>query len=541
MAAIIKQYDKRIGVTYAYESISYWDKEKQQSRSHRRLIGIVDSVTGEIQPTTRKKRNAITTVDVSWLTAKRTFYGATYLFDWIGKTTGVTEDLKSCFPDTYKQLLSIAYYLILEDKNPLSRFPKWSTLHTHPYGEPIPSQRSSDLFAEITESQRMNFFRLQGKRRTDSEYWAYDTTSISSYSEQLVQVKHGKNKDYDPLPQINLALLYGQESGLPFYYRKLPGNISDVSTVKQLLKDMAFLGHKGIKFVFDRGFYSGKNINDLYSERLKFLMGVKLSLKYVREELENQRDDIRKWDNLLPEYDVFGLTIQTYWQFKHMRPKKNVVVTVKRKMYIHLYYDSAKAIEDERDFSRLMCQLKCELLSGNHESSHKSLYEQFFIVKTTPVRGIKVTAKEDVIADVRKNFGYFALVGNEPLSPSQALTTYRNKDVVEKAFDNIKDRLDTRRLNVSSDLSLDGKIFVVFIALIYTSYLHIAMKSANLYPKFTMHALLDELELIEQFERRGHKPLIGEVTKKQCLCQNCLCTFYYAAWHSRHLRHMNTK
>ena len=28
--AIIKQLDKRSGITYVYESTSYWDKEKQQ-------------------------------------------------------------------------------------------------------------------------------------------------------------------------------------------------------------------------------------------------------------------------------------------------------------------------------------------------------------------------------------------------------------------------------------------------------------------------------------------------------------------------------
>lgn len=515
MPAIIKQYDKRIGVTYAYESSSYWDKEKQQSRSRRKLIGVVDPITGEIKPTTKKKRSSLSPEDISWLTAKRTFYGATYLFDWISNIAGISEDLQKCFPESYSQILSIAYYLILEDKNPLSRFPKWSKLHTHPYGDVITSQRSSELFANITESQRMNFFRYQGTKHTDSEYWAYDTTSISSYSDSLQQVRRGKNKDHDPLPQINLALLYGQESGLPFYYRKLAGNISDVSTVKQLLQDMEFLGHRNIKFVFDRGFYKSQNINDLYTERIKFLMGVKLSLKYIREELNTHRDSVRNWDNLLPETETFGITIATTWQYKRTHTKQNDTVTVKRKMYIHLYYDSARAVEDERDFAKLMCQLKHELLSGNHDNAHSSLYEQYFTVKTTPVRGTKVIANEDAIAKERKNFGYFALIGNESLSPSIALTTYRNKDVVEKAFDNIKDRLDTRRLNVSSDLSLDGKLFVVFVALIIVSYLHNSMKSANLYHKFTMHELLDELELIEQFVRQNRKPLVGEITKKQ--------------------------
>jgi hypothetical protein len=49
--AIIKQYDKRSGITYAYESHSYWDKEKKTSRAKRTLIGRIDPGTGEILPT----------------------------------------------------------------------------------------------------------------------------------------------------------------------------------------------------------------------------------------------------------------------------------------------------------------------------------------------------------------------------------------------------------------------------------------------------------------------------------------------------------
>ena len=44
------QVDKRTGITYAYESISYWNKEKKQSRAKRRLIGRVND-KGEIVPT----------------------------------------------------------------------------------------------------------------------------------------------------------------------------------------------------------------------------------------------------------------------------------------------------------------------------------------------------------------------------------------------------------------------------------------------------------------------------------------------------------
>jgi len=49
--AIIHQYDKRSGITYAYESHSYWDKEKKMTRAKRALIGRVNTETGEIVPT----------------------------------------------------------------------------------------------------------------------------------------------------------------------------------------------------------------------------------------------------------------------------------------------------------------------------------------------------------------------------------------------------------------------------------------------------------------------------------------------------------
>ncbi|MBO6240307.1 MAG: hypothetical protein J6O61_05635 [Butyrivibrio sp.] len=49
--SIVKHTDKRSGVTYVYESESYWDKEKKQPRSKRTLIGKIDDSTGEIIPT----------------------------------------------------------------------------------------------------------------------------------------------------------------------------------------------------------------------------------------------------------------------------------------------------------------------------------------------------------------------------------------------------------------------------------------------------------------------------------------------------------
>jgi hypothetical protein len=54
--SIVKHTDKRTGVTYVYESESYWDKEKKQPRSKRTLLGKLDETTGEIIPTGKSGR-----------------------------------------------------------------------------------------------------------------------------------------------------------------------------------------------------------------------------------------------------------------------------------------------------------------------------------------------------------------------------------------------------------------------------------------------------------------------------------------------------
>lgn len=58
--AIIKQLNKKTGITHVYESHSFRDKTTKKPRSTRKLIGRIDDATGEIIPT-RKKRNINTT------------------------------------------------------------------------------------------------------------------------------------------------------------------------------------------------------------------------------------------------------------------------------------------------------------------------------------------------------------------------------------------------------------------------------------------------------------------------------------------------
>ena len=214
-------------------------------------------------------------------------------------------------------------------------------------------------------------------------------------------------------------------------------------------------------------------------------------------------------------FENTGYTVSTDWDYTQERPYKGNVIKEKRRMYIHYYYSIEKGADDEMAFDKRIAEMYSELKTGELVEGHRKSYEKFFEIKETPVRGRQVSFKEEAIKEARRYLGYFALVTNEKMDAFTALHLYRRKDVVEKVFGNIKDRLNMRRLLSKSERSLDGKLFLEFIALILISHLDHKMKETNLYKNYSMQQLLDKLDVIECFEDEGRSMRVGELLEKQ--------------------------
>ena len=507
---------------YVYIDNASWNSEKQQSDHKRQYIGKYDGTTFTPNKTYYRlqeeyKQNMIApkTGPVPTDVCLRQFHGATYLLDCISEKTGIAADLGKCFGSLASQILSTAYYLVVEEGQPMYRFHKWGVTHRHPYGKDIPSQRSSVLFGLITEEAKMDYFKYQAKRHGLNEYLAFDTTSISSYSRLIKQAKYGKNKEGDSLPQINLALLYGEESMLPVYYRKLAGNITDVKTIENLLKDVDFLKLEKLKLVMDRGFYSEKNINDLMKRHHKFLIGAKTSLKIVSHRLDSIRGDFVTRFNYNSELKLYVMSFTEEWDYTEEKPRSGEVITDKRRIYLHFYYNDQKAADDKDRFNSMLDRLEHNLVNGTQDPADEKLYQKYFVINETPVRGITYSFKEDAIRKAEKNYGYFVLMSNGIKDPVEALRIYRLKDLIEKSFGNLKERLSMRRMSVASEENFEGKLFVQFVALQLMSYIKRQMDENGLFSNYTMQSLLDELDVIEYYQQPGRKHHLSEITEKQ--------------------------
>lgn len=512
--------NKKNQTTYVYESTAYWDKEKQQSRNSRVCIGkLVDNVfvpnkqymmQRELEQLRLEKPEMPASIELS-----RQFYGATYLLEQLGELYGIREDLQRCFPHSYRQILSLAYFLILEENNTISRYCRWAAIHVLPYAQAIPPQSCSELFQSVTEDLKEQFFLLQVARRGEQEYLSFDISSVSSFVETFIQIKYRGGNDPDTLAKINLTLLYGDTSKMPVSYRNLPSSISEVTTLKRTLKDFSESIEGKMKFVLDRDFFSDENVNDLYTNHYKFLMGTRVSLPFIQSHLDPVRETIKKRSHYHPGYKLGCYSIMSVWPHERVKKRNGDVIRTEKRIYVHLYYSEQLDMDDKIAFTKRLDLLEEELYANKRVHSHEELYETYFDLRQTSARKFSLTLKQDAIDAEQKNFGYFSLISNDIKDPVEALEVYRSRALIEEAFANLKERLNMRGTLASYEQNLEGKLFVQFVAHMFVAAIDKTMKDKGLYRSYSMTDLLDTLDVLQQCQISGKQPYVEGITQEQ--------------------------
>ncbi len=469
MSYRIHRINKKNGITYVYEVESYWDKERKQPRNKQICVGKLDPGTGEFVPSKRLSP-AQAAVRDPLVTAIAEIVGPSIVLDSISKRLGLSKLLRICFPNHHSQILTMAYYLTSHG-GALSHCESWCRNHAHPFKKPLTSQRVSEILTSITINEKQTFLSRWMNKALEDDCLCYDITSVSSCAKLNEYIKYGYNRDQEKLPQINLAMLFGQTSCLPVYYHQMPGNITDVPTLHNLLKTFKAMNIKSLNCVMDKGFYSKKNIDALLASRNKFTLPVPINNKWIQQAIDNIHDVIhgpqgyRKLDN-----EILYVHSRLYpWGED------------KRRCYLHLYYNAHMRAVDVNRFNKELVTYKEELESGKPMTDHQEAYDTFFIVKTTPKRGTKVS-----------------------------------KDVVEKSFDDLKNQLDMKRLRMHSSAAVEGRLFIQFISLILISVLRREMRNNGLIERYTARELLREMEPLTKVKYTGkYGHILTEITKPQ--------------------------
>ncbi len=500
------QHKKPNGTVYVYKIVdNHWDPKKQQSRNKQVCIGKLDPDTGELVPSKRLSESRVAPLDPT-VTARTSVSGPAMVLNRIDEETGLSRALAKAFPDTWRQMLSLAWY-VAGTGGALSHAEAWCANHEAPFEGPLCSRRISELLERMSEDGVHTFFKLWGKGVCENDLLCYDITSVSSYSELNEYVRWGYNRDNERLPQVNLAMVYGQRSRLPVAYRLLPGSIVDVKTLSDLLETFRKLEFPRLHLVLDRGFYSRENIDRLTEERQNFTIAVPSRLKWVREEIDRFRDEMHgpQGYRRIGDESLYVHTRMMYWGES------------RRRCYVHLYFNARSAASDFDEFTLELLKYREELEQERPVPEHEEAYRRFFVCRRTPVRGLKVSYNDEAVKAYRNDYaGFFAILATKFRDPVEALRVYREKDVVEKCFDDLKNGLDMRRLRVHLSGRMKSRMFIQFISLILMSRMRKTVQEKLPSRGFTPQSLLLELESLTTVHYAGkYKNRLVEATKTQ--------------------------
>jgi transposase len=451
--AIVKQTVK--GHTYLYESKSYRNEEGKP-RAHKKIIGKIDPKTGNavykqeylermiaegtpvdsVQPDKHYPESAIRK-------SKIMNYGAFFLYNHIASQTGLLSILQDIFPEHWQQLMNIACYLVSSGE-PVMYCGDWVEQTESYTSNRMSPTAISNLFKTITPGERHDFFSRWGKHRCEQEYLALDITSISSYSELVNYVEWGYNRDRDKLPQINLCLLMGEESGLPVFQTMYSGSLKDVSTLKATLRLASALAMDRLAIVLDKGFCSIKNIDAMLADnqKLRFLISLPFTLSFAKSRVAEEKGRIDCIENtiLIGSDSLRGITRECAW-------------SKDKKVYAHIYYNALHAANAKEDLYSNIASIIQAAQNGHRRNVSDSRFEKYFIPCAPSSDGsIRQTSiRYDEVKKTLHNCGWLVMVSNHISDAAEAISIYRAKDVVEKGFLSMKASLDLGRLRVHSD------------------------------------------------------------------------------------------
>ena len=475
------------GRKYRYEDIPYWDKEKKQGRHKRNYIGRIEDGTNKVIASKNKIHNI-----------KSRGYGAFHLLSAISEKTDLTEILKTKFSNRWEDILTLAFYELVE-RQPMYLCEQWSDDNITFSNKIMYSSRISELLSSITEQDKFSFFNSWTEKRIENEYVALDITSVSSYSQQLEQIEYGYNRDNEKLPQLNIAMLFGNSSELPILYNTHMGSVKDVKTLINILTLTEYANLNKLRLIMDRGFYSKKNITQMIREKIKFIIGIPFTLKYAKEQVVKNLETITNAQNYIKvNKDIYFCTTEK-------------VLFEGKKLTAHIFFNEQKYVDEKNIFLNELIKAEDEIKSKTKDTINSEL-KKYFTIKGK--KRITISRNEEAIQDKIKYMGFFSLLSNTKETSQRILEIYRRKELVENSFDDIKNELDMERLRIHNDATLHGKLFVIYISLILKSHINKIMRENNLYRNYTIIELLKEVNKIKKVELNEKKCYLTDITSK---------------------------
>ena len=442
---------KQIGAHYyVYEVSSAWNPElKRAKKISGKLLGKITKENGFVARAIRIQIDEKTRLCVKE-------YGVSFLIESIMKdyVTG----LKEFFPKEWQQIVVAAYSRLLHQsplKNVGLHFEHGYLSEIYP-NVAVGSKAIADMLHSIG-TQRDNIVKFFKRFQGSGGYVLVDGTNFSNNSEApLIELGYDPNMSFNP--QAKLLFAYAQKK-TPVYYRLVPGNINDVKSFKLCLKES---GLTDVTIIVDKGFYSQSNIAELENDNLSFIIPLPRNSALINY------DNFKKIEKTKFN-GYFSFNTKTIW--------------FKSDNKIAIFLNEELKLQEQNDYLRRL-------------ETHPEEYsiEQFH-------------AKEH-------SFGTLALLSNIPgISSEELYARYKSRVAIEQLFDSFKNLLVADRSYMRDNQSLEGWMFINYIALCWYYKIYSELLNANILNKVSVNDILSRLSKINKV-KINNSWVLSEITTK---------------------------
>jgi transposase len=324
------------------------------------------------------------------------------------ESDGALTKLQTSFPTLWQFVVAMIYTRIgyqsplkkvefhLEESD-LKRLLNWN--------QKLTDQKISDMLFELGSSTKAIHEYLKPDHQ-ESRTVLMDATDITLQSNNISLSQKGYNSAMNFEPQFVLLYIYDANSFKPLYYRMLPGNIREISAMKNTIK---MSGLQNCVFIADKSFFSENNIEELEEMEMQYIIPLKRN------------------NNAIP-YDELEKIELTEGYFEH--EKRFIFHTDTKKIEhrsLDLFLDGKLREQEKNDYLRRISSLP--------ESFSKAGFNE------------KI-----------KSMGTLAIMHNTELDPKNIYMEYKTRGQIEQFFDHLKNTLDASSSNMQREESLNGWI-----------------------------------------------------------------------------------
>jgi transposase len=475
--------------------------------------------------------------------AQAVFIGPALVLRGITHKYRIGHMLCKAFGDkTADEILALAWYIASEG-DALSNSDSWLDHFENPAECSMSSQDITKLLDSMSYDNIMTFYKqwLAVFKKVEDKV-LYDLTSISYYGHGINLATWGHNRDNEPLPQVNYALLCLRSTAMPLFAWTLDGSINDVTTLMNTLQFLDKLGYKPDCLLMDRGFAAEENITYMLRHKQTFLQALKVNPDWVKRVIDVGRDE-----RFLPESKIevenrtyYVSTTPCRWvcqvrTLKKGKRMEEVKVIPQRRAYA----STEENIEVLEQYGCTVYVLYCQDLVGNHwdrfmdglgterqrlmadnDAQPKQEYKNYIVIsKVKYAKQRSVEYNLENIKQHRNNYaGHICFITNDRTVSTafDALREYSTRDYIEKDFDEMKNELDMGRIRVHTDGRMTARLFVQFIAEIFMREIRVCMHSSDDCKKLTRRQIFNHVKAIYKVKFKGkYKDVYPALSKTQ--------------------------